>query len=91
MDIHYFLFFQGTFLIQFKALAQNEFNHLTFNCTGVTSTACYPTGQSVISAFALENPGLWYCVIINVGLATAFLGFGFLFFNTTTRPLLRLK
>ncbi|KAI8918808.1 hypothetical protein BC831DRAFT_516063 [Entophlyctis helioformis] len=52
--------------------------------------ACYPDGAAVISAFSYGNPAMWYCVIINVGIATAFLGAGYFLFNHMSRPLLKL-
>jgi len=67
-----------------KALAQNEFEGLSFQCN--PGAVCYETGKQVLSAFAYDNIPLWTCVAINVGLMVGFLIIGFAFFQRTSRP-----
>ncbi|KAJ3087492.1 ATP-binding cassette sub- G member 2 [Quaeritorhiza haematococci] len=74
-----------------KALAQNELRGLPLRCTPGSAALCYDNGDQVLSSFGLESPSLWYCILINVGLSVGFLVIGFLLFNRTSRPLMRLS
>ena len=73
-----------------KALNQNQFKGLVFNCDGSTP-GCYKTGEQFLDVFKLTNPDMWYCVIVNVGLGLAFILIGYLLFLRTSAPLMRLK
>ena len=44
-----------------------------------------------MTQFSLDSPWLWYCVIINIGISVGFAIIGFLAFQRTSRPLMRLK
>jgi hypothetical protein len=52
---------------------------------------CYANGTAVVNSFALENPTLLNCVIVNVALGCFFLICGLATFNRTSAPLNRLK
>ena len=76
-----------------KALAQNEFEGLTFtiSCPNNSTTCITTTGSAVLSQFALDKPWLWYCILINVALSIAYMIIGAIGFAKTTAPLLRLS
>jgi ABC-type multidrug transport system permease subunit len=76
-----------------KALAQNEFYGLNFSypCPNDATLTCNSSGESLIRQFALDNPTMWYCVLINVGLSVAFTIIGAIGFAKTTAPLMRLS
>ncbi|KAJ3412648.1 hypothetical protein HDV05_000398 [Chytridiales sp. JEL 0842] len=72
-----------------KALSQNEFPGLVFNCQ--PNGPCYKTGEQVLEVFAYTNPnGIWTCVGINLALAAAFTMLGYVLFRRTSKPLMRL-
>jgi hypothetical protein len=74
-----------------KALAQNEFTGLTFECPP-NANPCIPiSGSSVLLQFGLDSPWLWYCIIINIGLSIGFCIIGFFFFIKTSKPAMRLR
>jgi ABC-type multidrug transport system permease subunit len=73
-----------------KALNQNEFPGLVFNCE--PGGPCYKTGEQILEIFAFTNPqGVWVCVGINLALALAFISIGYVLFRSTSKPLMRLK
>ena len=75
-----------------KALAQNEFEGLTFTCGPTAPPTCRSqTGAEVLSTFGLDNISLWNCVIINVAISFGFAFLGYLFFQRTSAPLMRLR
>jgi hypothetical protein len=76
-----------------KALAQNEFDGLNFAypCPDNPNNICNVAGNDAIKLVGLENPSLWYCVLINVGLSLAFMIIGVIGFAKTTAPLMRLS
>ncbi|TPX31490.1 hypothetical protein SmJEL517_g05210 [Synchytrium microbalum] len=69
-----------------KALDQNEFTGLVFPAGGL-----YSTGEAVISTYKVDNPAMWYCILINFCMALGWMFLGYLGFDRTSRPLLRLK
>eukprot|EP00842_Homolaphlyctis_polyrhiza_P001061 jgi/Hompol1/1956/HPOL_000592-RA len=73
-----------------KALNQNEFNGIQLDPCPI-GQSCYASGDSVIGTYGLGTPTLWVCVIINCCLTVAFLFGGYLLFDRTSRPLLKLK
>ncbi|EGF83345.1 hypothetical protein BATDEDRAFT_8584 [Batrachochytrium dendrobatidis JAM81] len=73
-----------------KALCQNEFSGLVFDPCPANRT-CYANGEAVLVEFSLHTPTLWTGVIINVAISVAFLIGGYLMFDRTSRPLLKLK
>ena len=75
-----------------KALAQNEFNGLTFNVSCPSNpNGCQTSGSDILKRFALDTPSLWYCVLINVALSIAYMIIGAIGFSKTTAPLMRLS
>ncbi|KAI8852325.1 P-loop containing nucleoside triphosphate hydrolase protein [Chytridium lagenaria] len=72
-----------------KALAQNELEGLTFTCP--PQGQCLTDGRAVIANFALNTPGIWPCVFINIGLGMSFVLIGYFLFRQTSKPLLRLE
>ena len=76
-----------------KALVQNEFDGLNFKfpCIEDANKTCEMVGKNAVKTFGLENPSLWYCVLINVGLSLVFMIIGVIGFARTTAPLMRLS
>ncbi|KAJ3312522.1 hypothetical protein HDU76_002861 [Blyttiomyces sp. JEL0837] len=75
-----------------KALNQNEFTGLVFDCGNTGGGLCDPTGEAALQTFGFDNPhGVWSCIAVNLGLMAAFLGAGYFLFLKTSKPLLRLK
>jgi ABC-type multidrug transport system permease subunit len=77
-----------------KALNQNEFDAEFKYCATTPINGVCPqfiSGIDIIKETALDTPGLWICVIINLAIAVGYLLLGALAFSRTTRPLLRLK
>ncbi|KAJ3066293.1 hypothetical protein HDU98_010397 [Podochytrium sp. JEL0797] len=74
----------------YKALIQNEFYGLVLQCTPAMHCDTYP-GADVVAQYAVESPDKFWCVLINASFALLFLTMGYIFFNQTSRPLLRLK
>ncbi|ORY43825.1 P-loop containing nucleoside triphosphate hydrolase protein [Rhizoclosmatium globosum] len=74
----------------YKGLMQNEFKGLELQCTGQMQCQTY-MGDVIVSQYSLEEPSKYFCVLINVGLATMFLILGYVFFQRTSRPMMRLK
>ena len=73
-----------------KALNQNEFPGLVFECYGTPN--CQSTGEQVIDQFGLGSPnGIWTNVAINIAFAVAYIIIGYAFFRKTSKPLLRLE
>jgi hypothetical protein len=73
-----------------KALAQNEFTGLKFECFP-GQTSCTSTGEQVLENFSFGSIPLWDCVLINVGFSFAFIILGYFFFSRTSAPSIRLK
>lgn len=71
----------------FSALAQNEFNGLTFQCD---VQPCYSTGQEVLDAYNLDQFSIFVCCMIILGLSFAFLIGGYIGLLKTTKPKIRL-
>ncbi|TPX31489.1 hypothetical protein SmJEL517_g05211 [Synchytrium microbalum] len=69
-----------------KALVQNEFDGLVF-----PGGALYPTSEDVISTCNVGNPEMWYCILINVFMAFAWILLAYLGFDKTSKPTFRLK
>ena len=77
-----------------KALAQNEFNGLSFDCPlgpAGQCSRCVPNGSDVLSGSGIDNIWLWYCVIINLAMSFGYFIIGAVCFSKTTAPLLRLE
>lgn len=74
-----------------KALSQNEFNGLTFDCSQGPGGLCSSNGSAVLSATGLDNIWLWHCVIINVAISFSYFLIGAICFSKTTAPMLRLE
>jgi hypothetical protein len=74
-----------------KALNQNEFYGLTFNTTRPGQNVTFDSGVNIVEIQKLNNPPMWWCIVINAGLGLTFLLLGFIFFNKTSAPLLRLN
>ncbi|KAL2917532.1 hypothetical protein HK105_202815 [Polyrhizophydium stewartii] len=73
-----------------KALNQNEFYGLTLApCS--PGGMCYSSGELVVSSFSLNSPSLWMSAGSNLIIAFGFYFIGYLLFDRTSRPLLRLK
>jgi hypothetical protein len=97
--IYLFIFSSLLYRIQYisiisysnKALAQNEFDGLTFGCPSNTPNCTPRTGTMILDEFGMDNIWLWYCVLINVGLSVFLAFLGYIFFSRTSRPLMRLK
>jgi hypothetical protein len=69
----------------------NEFTtSLTFVCRE-GQNQCYANGLEVVKTFALNQPGLWYSILINFCLAGAFCGLGMIVFHRSSAPLQKLK
>lgn len=72
-----------------RALAQNEFTGLTFDCEGFSS--CIPTGELILKEFALTSPSIWPCIGLLWVLTFLYLGIGYVLFLRTSKPAMRLK
>ena len=74
-----------------KALSQNEFDGLVFECGPKAAPGCTArTGTQILDDFGLNNIWLWNCVLINIGLSFGFAILGYIFFARTSKPLMRL-
>ncbi|KAI8927875.1 P-loop containing nucleoside triphosphate hydrolase protein [Entophlyctis helioformis] len=73
-----------------KAFVQNEFLGRTFECPN-PNAVCYRDGQQVIDTLALGSPSLWASVAHNIGLAVFLLVLGYIMFERTSKPLMRLN
>ncbi|KAJ3110994.1 ATP-binding cassette sub- G member 2 [Phlyctochytrium bullatum] len=72
-----------------KALAQNEFRGLVFECNRPGN--CLTDGEAILKTFALGEPAsVWVCVGINLAMAGVFVALGYALFRRTSKPLLRL-
>jgi hypothetical protein len=71
-----------------KALAQNEFRGLKFECT--SQEECIPDGETVLSNNFLDSLAMWSCVGVNAGLAGFYLIVAFIVFKRATKPTQRL-
>jgi hypothetical protein len=71
-----------------KALAQNEFEGLTFSCP--SGRRCLTTGAVVLDYYKLQDMPKWQCVGINAVLFVGLLALGFFFYKRTSQPLMRL-
>lgn len=68
----------------------NEFtSSLSFTCSD--GQKCYANGLQVVETFSLNQPGLWYSILINGALAIAFCVAGLFVFHRTSAPLQKLK
>ncbi|KAI3642679.1 hypothetical protein MP228_012234 [Amoeboaphelidium protococcarum] len=76
----------------YSAIAVNEFSGLNFECP-TPVPGCVQTGQSILDQFSLVAfpSSLWYCLLVNAGIAFIFLIGGYLLFELKSRPLMRLK
>ncbi|KAJ3220186.1 ATP-binding cassette sub- G member 2 [Dinochytrium kinnereticum] len=73
-----------------KALAQNEFKGLTFECNRPGN--CLTNGEDILANFALNTPdSVWLCILINLGLSVIFILVGYVLFRRTSKPQLRLE
>ncbi|OLY83949.1 ABC transporter G family member 22 [Smittium mucronatum] len=70
----------------YMAAMQNEMRGLVFDCTGNTSGTCYPTGESVLKSFKLEELTIWACVGINLAMAAAYFLGAYLIIRFKTKP-----
>ena len=73
-----------------KALAQNEFVGLTFECFP-GQPACTSTGEQVLTNFAINNMTIEKAVVINFAISVGFTILGYFFFSRTSKPSIRLE
>jgi ABC-type multidrug transport system permease subunit len=71
-----------------KALAQNEFQGMTFECP--TPGQCYQTGEQVLDNFSFQSPDIWLCELITSALGMGLLVLGYILFRHTSAPQIRL-
>ncbi|KAJ2386715.1 hypothetical protein H4S02_003721 [Coemansia sp. RSA 2611] len=73
------------FFYAYAGLMQNEFGGLTFTC-GSNDTACYATGEDVISKYGLDQLPIWACVVINLGLGVGFFAIAYCLLRWVAKP-----
>ncbi|KAI9104127.1 P-loop containing nucleoside triphosphate hydrolase protein [Phlyctochytrium arcticum] len=73
----------------YGAYMQNEFNDLTFDCSGSTGALCVPQGRQIVDSFGLDTPSLGICILLLLCLAVAFQIGAMFMLRRTTR--LRMK
>jgi ABC-type multidrug transport system permease subunit len=88
---HVFRWMQWVSIVAYsnKALAQNEFKGLSFECQ--PGAVCYSDGSQALETFKLTNPGLWESTAINAAIGLGLVILGFVLFNRTSRPPSKLK
>ncbi|KAJ1666843.1 hypothetical protein EV178_001927 [Coemansia sp. RSA 1646] len=69
----------------YSGFMQNEFGGLKFDC-GDTSTACYHTGEDVLSAYALNDLPIWLTIVINLALGSALFTIGYIGLRWVIKP-----
>ncbi|KAJ3101117.1 ATP-binding cassette sub- G member 2 [Phlyctochytrium planicorne] len=73
-----------------KALAQNEFQGLTFTCN--KPGQCLTNGDDILSIYSLNSPNsVWACIVINLAMSVVYIVIGYVLFRRTSKPLLRLE
>ncbi|KAJ3023038.1 hypothetical protein HKX48_004520 [Thoreauomyces humboldtii] len=77
----------------YGAYMQNEFNGLTFQCSGGSSGAsssCNPQGEAIVASFGLNTPSVGICILVLLALAVAFQVLAALVLRKTTRMRMRI-
>ncbi|KAJ3038431.1 ATP-binding cassette sub- G member 2 [Rhizophlyctis rosea] len=84
----------------YAAYMQNEFNGLQFECgsspggsgggSGAGGGRCFEVGDQVVESFGLNDPPLWACLVILLGLSAVFQILAAFVLRFTTRPRLQI-
>ena len=70
----------------YKALVQNEFRGLVFDCPSVPTAPCFRTGEMVLEFFGVTGPPIYQCFIYIWALTFAFHLIGYAALRWHTRP-----
>ncbi|KAJ1856179.1 hypothetical protein LPJ73_002220 [Coemansia sp. RSA 2703] len=69
----------------YSAFMQNEFGGLKFTCdTG--NSACYNTGEEVVSSYNLNEQSIWLCIVINLCLGIGDYAFAYALTRWLAKP-----
>ncbi|KAJ3046553.1 hypothetical protein HK097_000762, partial [Rhizophlyctis rosea] len=80
----------------YAAYMQNEFNGLAFECGsgggggGAGGGRCFEVGDQVVQSFGLDQPTLWICLVILLGLSVFFQLLASFVLRFTTKPRLQI-
>ncbi|KAJ2553512.1 hypothetical protein EV175_002912 [Coemansia sp. RSA 1933] len=73
------------FYYSYSGFMQNEFGGLKFTCDN-NSTACYHTGEEVLSSYGLNELPIWLTIIINLALGSALYAIGYIGLRWVAKP-----